>query len=393
MLTASILFISKIACISGIAVIVFAYLGFPLVLFLLSRLYGKGGADNYVPSNHDLPDIQVVISCYNEADIIEKRLANVLQQEYPGDKLSVLVISDGSVDGSDEIVRKISQNDPRVALFVTGANLGKNEAINSAFASGAFRQSLLCFTDADSEFEPFALASAARFFASPQTGLVAGKVDYWLGAGSAHRAEGLFWKLENFIREREGELGCLVSCPGQLIMMRRELFQPLPTEANTDFALPLSVLSEGYQTRFTKDAKVRSAFPASQADVLRRRKRTIIRALTTMALYWEKLPWHIRQVLFWHKTARFFAFPLQGFIWLANILLVAAITTPFWVALFAAQTAFYGGAVMGWLSEQWKLEIPLVHLPYQFTLQNAVAFSAVVSYFNGERIAKWTPPR
>ena len=391
MLITTIIFLSKIASIAGIAMIFLAYMGFPVILFLLDKLNGKNASGANAMKNAIFPDIQVIISCYNEADIIDKRIFNVLQQEYPGDKLSVLVISDGSTDGSDEIVRKISQDNPRVALFATGVNLGKNDAINLAFNYGAFRQPLLCFTDADSEFAPFAMASAARYFIPTITGLIGGQIDYWLSTGSANQAEGFFGKLENFIREKEGDLGCLVSCPGQLIMMRRKLFQPLPAKANTDFAMSLMVLAQGYATRFDPRAVVKSLFPADQKTVLKRRRRTIVRALTTISAYKKRLPWKIRFILFWHKTARFYVLPVQVLVLLSNFALLPI--SKFWLVLFQAQMGFYALATLGWVFDRLNLKVVLVNLPYQFTLQNAVAFSAVAAYLRGQRVAKWTPLR
>lgn len=393
MLTAAILLFSKIVCIGGIFIIFFTYVGFPLVLVVLGKVWGKPRPGARSLENDQFPGLQVLISCYNEADIIEKRLGNVLQQEYPREKLSVLVISDGSTDGSDEIVQRIAQQDPRVALFATGENLGKNEAINMAFRAGAFKQGLLCFTDADSEFAPNALHSAAGFFSSPATGLIGGQVRYWLGDGSAQGAEGFFWKLENLIREQEGALGRLVSCPGQLILMRKELFQPLPAEANTDFALPLSVLAQGYETKFDKNAVVQSLFPGDQREVLKRRQRTVIRALTTISLYRPRLSWQLRQTLFWHKTMRFYMFPVQMWVFIFNIFIFTVYPTILWKALLVLQCLFYGLAAAGWAGLGVKWKMPFITLPYQFTLQNAVIFRAVVHYFGGMRVAKWAPPR
>ena len=174
-------------------------------------------------------------------------------------------------------------------------------------------------------------------------------------------------------------------------MMRRELFQPLPPEVNTDFAMPLMVLAQGYATIFDKEAKVRSLFPSDQKAILRRRHRTIIRSLTTICLYRQKLPWHIRQVLFWHKTARFYAFPMQVAVFIANLVLLP--TSCFWFALFLAQIIFYGMAGLGGLFDFLNIKAPFVHLPYQFTLQNAVAFTGVIAFIRGMRVSKWTPPR
>ena len=352
MLAENILLLFKIACVSGIIIIFYAYVGFPVCLVLLSKLWEKFNPGVNTPEPDELPDIQVIVSCYNEAEIIEKRIANILQQSYPKEKLSVLVISDGSSDGSAEIVLRISKDEHRVELFTTGANLGKNNALNLAFKSGAFKQSLLCFTDADSEFEPGALTSAARFFSSPRIGLVGGNIAYWLGSGSANRAEGWFWRIENSLREAEGKLGMLVSCTGLFIMMRRDLFQTLPGEANTDFAMPLMVLAQGYESRFDKNARVRSLFPPLRQDILRRRNRTVIRALTTMAIYRKRLKWHLRLVLFWHKTARFYGFPLQVTVLAANLILCMVQPSSFWSAILLLQAAFYGSAALGFLAEQ-----------------------------------------
>jgi cellulose synthase/poly-beta-1,6-N-acetylglucosamine synthase-like glycosyltransferase len=377
----------------GIATLGFTYIGFPIALTLIGFLKSRTGHVDDSPGHITLPAVQVIIPCYNEAEIIKRCLENILAQEYPPGQLSILVISDGSTDGSNAIVEEIANQNPAVKIYALPQNSGKNNALNSAFNAGQFTGSLLCFTDADTAFEPGALASSVRYFFSPHVGLVGGKISYWLGSGSSHRAEGIFWILENFLREAEGNLGCLVSCPGQFIVMRRDLYQPLPADGNTDFALPLSVLAQGYVTKMNPRAQVRSLFPAQSQEVLRRRKRTIIRALTTMAFYRNQLPRPIRVVMFWHKTARFYAFPFQLIILIVNSLALLITPTVFWSLAFSLQIIFYSCAGLGWLSDRLDIRIPLVHGPYQFTRQNFVAFSAVISFLRGQRILKWIPPR
>lgn len=373
-------------------IIVFTYLGFPLFIYFLSKISAQAGYNPH-KNLYNIPSLQVIVACYNEAERIEERLEDIFAQNYPSDRLSVLVISDGSTDHTATVVRKMQQRHAAVHLFELPDNLGKNQAINAAFSAGAFQADLLCFTDADGLFEAGALASAAKFFADPLVGLVGGKISYWLGEGAIQQTEGFFWQLENFLRQKEGDLGVLISCTGQFIQLRRELFCPLPDAVNTDFALPLMVLAQGYQSRFDQNAVVRSLFPADQEKVLKRRRRTIIRALTTIAHYRNQLPVQIRQVVFWHKTARFLVFPLQLAMLLSNIFLVVLTDWLIWSGLLGLQVLFYGIALLGWLAQLFQIPLPLVHLPYQFTLQNAVAFGAVIAYLRGERVAKWTPPR
>lgn len=207
------------------------------------------------------------------------------------------------------------------------------------------------------------------------------------------QVEEVFRRLEKLLRQMEGDMGCMVSGSGSFLKVRREFYEPLPNHLNNDFALPLSVVSQGYKSRFDKNAVVRFFFPAHQPDVLRRRKRTVILALSTMAIYRKLLQWHLRLVLFAHKTARFYAFSVQVMVLLSNLFCQMALETPFWVGLLLLQLIFYGAAVLGWLSEQLNWKIPLVFLSYQFPLQNALVFSSVINYLKGRQGYKWTPPR
>jgi cellulose synthase/poly-beta-1,6-N-acetylglucosamine synthase-like glycosyltransferase len=375
----------------GIIIIVYTYLGFPLTLWLIGPKKSRG--NGRLLKLNELPELQVIISCYNESNIIANRIENILSQSYSPEKLSILVVSDGSTDNSEDIVRTISTRNKSVKLFSSGKNYGKNEALNLAHLSGEFTGEILCFTDADSVFDPGTLANAANYFCDPQVGLVGGNIKYWLNFGSAHQAEGFFWRVENMLREAEGNLGVLISCTGLLIMMRRDLFQTLRSEVNTDFAMPLMVLARGHATRFAKNAIVRSIFPTMQQDILKRRRRTIIRALTTIAYYKFHVNWHIRQILFWHKTVRFNVMPIQMLILISNVFSVFTCSSSFWSKLLLLQMIFYGMAIVGWASREFNLRLPFVHLPYQFTLQNVVAFSAVIAFLRGKRVAKWTPPR
>jgi biofilm PGA synthesis N-glycosyltransferase PgaC len=390
------IFLATALFLGGIFTLFYAYVGFPLTLKLIRdiKISKKAEAHKDQFSSSEELGIQVTIPCYNEAKSIEKRIENILTQDYPSTILSVLVISDGSTDDTIERVRKLESNYANLFLYSIPNNIGKNNALNLAHEFGYFTAPILCFTDADTEFAPGSLKSAIKYFSDPRVGLVGGHhLAYWPTSDSAGRAEGVFRRLENFLRRMEGDLGWLLSAPGTFIMMRRELYEPLPNHLNNDFALPLSVLGQGYATKFDQHALVGSLFPADTRDLLSRRKRTIIRALSTLARHRPQLPRHLRLVLFWHKTVRFYGFPIQVAILAANLLLVVLHPTAFWTAMFCLQAIFYFAAGLGALAEQFNWQIPFVHLPFQFTLQNAAAFSALVVFWRGQQVSKWTPSR
>ena len=389
-------FVATLVFFGAIFTICYTYVGFPLTLKMIRdiKLWNKAKDINLKANNPSEPtNIQIIISCYNEANIIERRIKNILIQEYPKTRLSILVISDGSTDNTNEVINKLIENHSNIVLHSLPKNIGKNNALNLAYESGYFTAEILCFTDADAEFDPGSLKSAIRYFSDPKVGLVGGQLIYWPTSDSAGKAEGVFRLLENFLRQVEGDLGWLVSAPGTFVMMRRELYQPLPNQINNDFAMPLSVLAQGYATKYDKHALAKSLFPATTREVLHRRKRTIIRALSTLAEYRPQLPWHLRLVLFWHKTVRFYGLPLQVAILTANASALALSQNRSWAVLLVLQLVFYSLAFLGWWSERINVKLPLVHLPYQFTIQNATIFTSVISYLRGKRVSKWTPPR
>jgi biofilm PGA synthesis N-glycosyltransferase PgaC len=380
----------------GIFTLFYAYVGFPLTLKLIRDIKINQQAEPrniQLFANEEL-GIQVTIPCHNEAKHIERQINNILTLDYPKTMLSILVISDGSTDGTIEIVKKLGNKYANLFLYSIPVNIGKNNAMNLAHEAGYFTAPILCFTDADTEFAPGSLKSAVKYFSDPRVGLVGGHhLPYWPASHSAARAEGVFRRLDNFLRRMEGDLGWLLSASGTFIMMRRELYEPLPNHLNNDFAMPLSVLAQGFAAKFDQHAVVSSLFPATTRDLLPRRKRTIIRALGTLARYRRQLPWHLRLVLFWHKTVRFYGLPLQAMLLAFNTLALAFFQSPSWALLFFLQLIFYFLAFLGWLAERINIKLPLVHLPYQFTIQNAMIFAALIAYFRGERVSKWTPLR
>jgi len=366
------------------------YMFFPLVLFALARLRRPKPATERQPDG-DWPELQVVVSCYNEAASIRDRLRNVLAQDYPEDRLRVLVIDDGSTDGSDQVVEELASADGRISLFRLDHNRGKNLALNRARQVGRLAAELLCFTDADSEFAEGGLRAAVAQMADPRVGLVGGEMRYRFGPGATARTERHYWRLENALRRAEGQMGILVSAPGQLIVMRGELLEELPPDANTDFAMPLCVLAQGRRCVVAPGAVVHTPFPGGEGAAGQRRRRTILRALQTIRAYRAGLNRWARLIVFWHKTARFHL-ALAAAVLLAACAGGAAVagSAP-WLALTAAQAAFYLAAGAGWLASAAGVRLPLASTAHQFVRQHMIAFRAVIEHTRGRRVQRWTP--
>ena len=372
--------VALVVAVTCLAYIIATYLGLPLLLRLLVLLRGR--RDSAPVESYNL---QIVISCFNEARRIRERVQDAFEQSFPAGELRVLVIDDGSTDETASIVSALARAESRLELLATGVNEGKNQALNRALQTGRLNAPILCFTDADSKFTPGALHNAVSALEREQAGLVAGAVRYGLGRGGAQRAEGGYWWLENSIRRSEGALGMLVSAPGPLIVMRREHLEELPPDANTDLAMPLIVLARGAKCVFADDADVVTDFPANEAAVLSTRRRTIVRALTTLEFYRQRLPWRVRMILYWHKSARFYLGLPSALLFLLSVFGVLTWGNVTWQLLLWPQVLFYAYAA--------TVARGPFSLPHQFVKQHGVALLAVWDYRWGRRITRWTPPR
>src|SRR5438876_3447776 len=180
-------------------VVGYAYVGYPLIVAFVAR-WGTPLRRALTPR----PRLSVIVAAYNEAGIIEAKIRSALEQSYPADRLEVIVVSDGSTDGTDERVRGFA--DRRVRLVRQEPRAGKSLALNRgvSVATG----DLLIFTDANALFGPDSLARLAAGFHDPPVGLVSGQGLYVAGDAEAPRAVGNgYVRYEAFIKTRESLLG------------------------------------------------------------------------------------------------------------------------------------------------------------------------------------------
>ena len=148
---------------------VYSYAIYPIVLHSLARVYRKGWQKQTC-----LPSITIIISAYNEEKDIEKKIFNSLKLAYPEDKLQIIVSSDGSTDGTDDIVARIKDN--RLRLMSFSGRIGKTACLNKVVPEAI--GDIILFTDANSMFTEDALQHIADNFYDPEVGAVTGWTKY-----------------------------------------------------------------------------------------------------------------------------------------------------------------------------------------------------------------------
>lgn len=246
--------------------ILYTYLGYPLLLWWTARR--SNGATNRI--NHN-PRVTVVLSVYNEAERIRARIENLLRSQYPLGRVQILVGSDGSSDGTNEVLRSIE--DPHVRVFMYDDRRGKAAVLNDLLPSADGE--IVVFTDANTEYALDCIAALVRPFGDPSVGGVCGELRLRPEReGASGSNESFYWAYESFIKRREGAVASTIGATGAVFAVRRELVRSLPTDRvlADDLMQSLHVIDQGY--RFVYEAGA-LAFESPAAEVKGEMRRRI----------------------------------------------------------------------------------------------------------------------
>lgn len=371
----------------SVAMLFYTYVGYPLLLAVLSRLRPR-----VVRRGDWLPAVSIVITAYNEERDLGAKLENTLALDYPKDRLEIIVASDCSTDRTDTIVREFA--DRGVRLHRQEQRLGKTAAQNAAVELA--RGEIVLFSDATTLYQPDVLRVMAADFADPSVGCVAGRLIYvdpaQSSVGSGARS---YWGYETFLKECESRIGSLIGVSGCLYAVRRAAYVPLYHEACSDFIIATKMVEQGLRTIYEPDAVCTEETNRQAKKEMRMRVRVITQTFTDL--------WRHRQMmnplrtgfyavqLISHKVLRY----LVPF-FLVAILVASVVLAPqglFYAAALLAQLCFYGMAAVSWALERTGRSSRVLALPQYFVLANIASLIACYKFLQGERYARWEPIR
>jgi cellulose synthase/poly-beta-1,6-N-acetylglucosamine synthase-like glycosyltransferase len=336
-----------------------------------------------------LPSVTVLIPAHNEAQNIAQTIQNKLDQDYPSDRLEIIVISDGSTDGTEDLVREFGSQSVR--LIRREQREGKAAALNEGVRHA--RGEILVFSDANSLFSPDAIRRMMENFADPEIGYVTGSLTYKTqSSGIAGNGCSAYMKYENALRTLETRAGSIIGVNGGVDAIRRELYADVPRQLITDFVLPLHVISTKH--RVVYDERVHSSEVANSAlgSEFRMRIRVALRALQGIA-YMRRLcnpvkyPWAAFSLIS-HKVVRYFCFLFLPIAFVTNLVLVS---TAGYAALFIAQTVIYLMGFVGLRKGVPRLFRKLTLIPAYFLATNVAFAVAAIKFCQGETMATWQP--
>lgn len=363
-------FMLELACWSCIGAVGFAYFGYPMLVFILSRLFGRRPFPPSVPVE-DLPTVSLLIAAFNEEVDIENRILNSLALEYPAGKLEIVIASDGSTDRTNEIVRRYAACG--VKLLDYQENSGKTSVLNRSVPQ--LRGEIIVLSDANTQMGSDAVLRLARWFSQQDVGVVCGRL-VLTDPRTGQNVDSLYWKYETFLKKCESRLGALLGSNGAIYAIRKCLFPNVrPGTLIDDFVIPLDAKRQsGCRIVYDTKAVACEETPATIHDEFRRRVRIGAGGFQSIGMLWRLLSpahgWVALSFLF-HKILRWACpFFLVGAL-LANALLVG---DPLYFQLLVVQVSFYALALVGsWIPARPRF-LRYFRLPTMFASMNAALF-------------------
>src|SRR5579863_9706537 len=230
----------------GVVFIFYVLAGYPLLLAGYAKLFPKP-----VRKQTWFPPVSVIVPVRNGANWLDQKIQSLLASDYPADLLSVLIVSDGSTDGTDDIVRGWKDRGVQLLSLPPG---GKATAVTQGIAQATGE--IVVLTDVRQEFDSQAIRKLVACFADPAVGVVTGELVIREGNSLEEQHTGLYWRYEKWIRRNLNRIDAMLGATGSIYAIRRELAAPIPRKILLDDVyLPFIAVSRGFRIYFEIEAR------------------------------------------------------------------------------------------------------------------------------------------
>ena len=365
--------------------VVYTYALYPAILFILSSLSGKrtGKAVGNTHVSPEHPSVSMVVAAYNEEKVIEAKLRNCMEIDYPADRIEFLIGSDGSTDRTNEIVSSFAEKDRRIKLLDFPDRRGKASVLNRTVAGA--KGDFLVFSDANTMYEKDAVRRLIAPFSDPNIGCVCGKLVISRPEGSTSNDD-LYWRYETWLKVMENRLGGVLGANGGIYALRSPLFVPIPADTIIDdFVIGMKVREQGFRVHYAEDAVAREETAESDKAEFRRRVRIGAGNFQSIALL-KRLLWPAEGIFafqFWsHKIIRWCVPFFLILLFLSNLFLARYGNG--YLLLLVCQVLFYLLAILGHTTNQRGL---LFRVPSFFVSMNLAFFIGFFRYlFNVQKV-------
>lgn len=371
----------------SLTVIGYAYIGYPILAYCMS----KSKPRRIIPVIENFtPSVTIIIAAYNEKDCIVDKIENTYSLDYPKEQMNVIIVTDGSTDGTNEIVSTYSG----VILLHKPTREGKSAALNRAIALSD--SEIVIFSDANALLNKESIRELTKYFQDTEIGGVAGEKRILSDdINGAVNVEGFYWRYESNVRQWDSDWYSVTGAVGELYAMRRSLIEPIPADiVCDDLYLTMRMISNG--VRMCYEANAYSAETPSQSisEEWKRKVRIAAGSLQTLSRL-NLLSWCLNQPLaafqfMSRKILRWIVVPYLLLLLLGTgIWYWANEVNVFYQVLFSLQLLFYSLALLGWVMRTNKWLPSIFFFPFYFLFANAAMVMGAYYYLIGKSFILW----
>jgi biofilm PGA synthesis N-glycosyltransferase PgaC len=374
-----------------ISIIFYTYIGYGVLLCGISFLLKLMRPRKKVYMEPFTPTLTLIVTAYNEAGCIEQKIQNTLALQYPPGLLHFIFVTDGSDDGTSDIVAAY----PEIKVLHNHVRSGKVAAMHRAMQ--LVKTEIVVFTDANAILNSDALLYIGDHYRNKKTGAVAGekRIDI-SNITDATVGEGFYWRYESMLKKAESECYSVVGAAGELFSFRSVLYEPVPLDTILDdFMISMKISAKGYRIRYEPLACATEKASVSVSEERKRKVRIAAGAIQSMLrlpFLWFPFP----QPILWfeyisHRVLRWIVTPyLLVLCFVLNILLAWTGQSNNWIMYFLlAQGLFYVIALLGCFFQKYPLKFKLFFVPYYFCLMNYGMIAGLFRYIFAGQTVIW----
>lgn len=376
-------------------IIFYSYLGYGILLFLIIKIRRMLGFNKSIDENEDYePEVTLFVAAYNEKDYVDEKIQNSFSLNYPKEKVHHLWVTDGSDDGTPDILRQYNGVD----VYHEDQRGGKIGAMNRGMQF--VKTPIVIFSDGNTKLGEDSIREIVNLFKDSKVGCVSGEKriqnkdeDAAAGAG-----EGIYWKYESTLKKWDAELYSVVGAAGELFAIRTELWQEVEKDTLLDdFIISLRVAMAGYTIQYNPNAYAIETASANVKEELKRKIRisaggiqSVVRLRPLLNIF--KFGTLSFQYIS-HRVLRWTLTPLLLLLIIPlNFALAYSINfepNSIYTLLFYGQILFYIMALTGWFLENHKIKVKVLFVPYYFFIMNLSVYLGFGRYLRGNQSVKW----
>jgi len=379
-----------------LGIIAYSYFGYTILLILLN-LIKSPAKRNSLSDFETLPDVTLLIASYNELDSIKEKVKNNSEIDYPFEKLKILWITDGSDDGSFEVLNKIKGH----RVIHQHTREGKTRALNRGmqFVDTPY----VIFTDANTLINKDAVRNIITEFSDKQVGCVSGekRIQLKKADNAVASGEGIYWRYESCIKRLESQIRSAIGSAGELFGIRTELFKPLGRETiNDDFNISLEIIRKGYKVKYCPEAYAIEKPSLNISEERKRKVRIAAGGIQTFVKSMDILnPFRYGFFSFQflsHKVLRWIIVPFAFIVICLSNLAIVALSHPgfnIYSIMLASQILFWLLTIPGYMLQGKNIRLKILFIPYYLWLVNSSGILGILRYIGGKNSPVWEKSR